>query len=231
MYSSTYKGFVLGNSLAAVSAAISEGEIYATDGLDCHIYRVNCDGTCDSLCAARPYRRLRVDPGSSDARYTALCGNTPRLYFLNDRFTEMGFTDLKTENDGDMNEITDAGITYVGGQPYLFASFRYSAYLFDVCGNRVTKLYSAPDCSLITDFLPATPELQAVSCNRRGVRIVSVIDDGNEQQGICGSGLSLRMLIPADDGIYALFGAGYIYNRISPIYSDGTLALPSACGT
>ena len=221
--------FVLDNSLAAVSAAMNGKHIYATDGHDCKIYKLKCG--CDVFCipVMRPYRRLRTDPGSGGNRYTALSGNCRRIYFLCRDFAESGFADLETGFDGDTGEITDAGITYVGGNPFIFASFDRNAYLFDMCGNRLSSIYSSPDGTLLTGFLSVTPTFYAASYIAGDFVIISVYDNGNTYTAIVPPGLSLRMLFAGDDGIYALFGANYIYNRICKIYTAGSLILPNGC--
>ncbi|MBO4453079.1 MAG: hypothetical protein J5793_04010, partial [Clostridia bacterium] len=139
--------------------------------------------------------------------------------------------DLQTLRDGDMNEITDAGVCHVGGKRFFFGAFRKTAYLFDVCGNRLAKLFNTPEGARLTDFLPVTPEFYAACFEQNRMRFVFVNDNGKESRATVPPGSSLRMLFAGEDGIYALFGTNYIYNRITRIYSSGVLDLTPACDT
>lgn len=230
------RGFILSNSLAAVSAVPFDNYTCATDGVECLIHRFELDGTSDDcIRTIRAYRRLRRN--SDTCTTTALgCCNSNRLYFLTDNYIEQGYTELDVSCEygcgcdclcDDLSEVTDASVTVIGSDEYIVAAFRKSAYLFDMNGKRLTRLCVAEEDELLTDFIYPESGLFAMSTFRNNRFTITVSDNGTVHNAILERGNTLRMLIPLEDGIYGLFGRNYIYNRIIKIYSDGVLRLPT----
>lgn len=233
------KIFTLYNRLAAVSAQPLCDRIIATDGINCSIYIVNENRCCnESICAVRPYRRLRST--SCNDGYTALsCCNDNNLYLLDDNFCENGYITLESAVNGDcgcssccgscsgtLGTLTDAMQVCIGSNTFILGSFESGAYLFDSNGKRMTQLCSADNGEVLTDFITFGDEKYAMStlCGNR--RTVTVNDSGTVQSAILERGRTLRMLLSENGTVYGLFGRHYIYNQIIPIYSDGRLILP-----
>ena len=218
--------FTLENSLAAVSAALKGGFVYATDGAECKVYRIaECVCGC-FYTTRRPYRRLRFDPGSGGERGTALSGDCRRIFGFCGDFYETGYLEPDVPSGG---YLTDANVFYSGNTRYYAVSTGESAYTYDRCGNRSALLYAPPSGAVIEDFLAISPDYFAAGYVLNGMKFVSVTQNGNAYNAAVPEDIILRMLIAGDDGIYALFGEKYVYNRITKIYSGGTITMPSGC--
>lgn len=235
MADNIYRNFILNNSLAAISAVALDDITLATDGQECKIHEFDVAGNFNEYhCTARAYRRLRVN--DQTCLTTALgCCNSAKVYFLSDRFRENDYVELDTScehNCGcvcgceDFSELTDASITVVGNEELIVGAFRKSAYLFDMDGRRLTRLCTADDGEILTDFISLGNGIYAMGTLCGNTQTVTVSDNGNTQSAILSRGYTLRMLIPDGSEIYGLFGRNYIYNRIIKIYSNGILSLP-----
>lgn len=234
MTENTHKTFTLYNRLAAISAQPSCDRIIASDGINCNIYIVNENRCCnESICAVRPYRRLRTT--ACNDGYTALsCCNNNNLYFLNESFCENGYITLDASSNCNCSEnrcrtsgtLTDAIQVCIGNNAFILGAFDNGAYLFDSNGKRMTQLCSTDNGESLTDFITFGDEKYAMSTLCGNKRTVTVSDSGTVQSAILGKGFSLRMLLAENGIVYGLFGRNYIYNQIIPIYSDGRLILP-----
>ncbi len=226
--------FILDNSLAAISAVPLSDSTVATDGLTSCIRRfsVGCQAF-ESIQTLRPFLRLREN--IVDSGYTAVSGCNARVYFLDDDFCETGFVDLDVTGCGcscrcesEFSELTDVSVACIGSESFIVASFKKSAYLFDRSGRRLTRLCETERCERLTDFIHPDSELFAMSVVTECARTVTVSDGGNIQTAILDSAYSLRQLIAMENReIWGLFGLGYIYNQIIPIYQNGVLLLPT----
>lgn len=229
--------FILNNCLTAVSAATQNGNILATDGIECKIHIFDgCGHFCGCEKTERPYRRLRYDTQSNS--FSALCGcNRAALYCIDCGFNENGVIELDTSDEhrcscrcgcdcDDFSEPTDASITRIGGEPFFIGAFSKSAHLFDSNGRRLTRLCKADRDELLTDFIAFGEEKYAMSTLKNGIRTISVSENGVTKSAVLNRALSLKMLFAENGIVYGLFGKKYIYNRIMPIYADGTLNLP-----
>lgn len=216
---------MLNNSLAAVSAIPLSETTLATDGTERKIYVFKRNGTPgDSVDTVRPYRRLRCN--ESNGNLTALaCCNERRIYFIGPEYRELGYAELELE---DGCELSDASVTVLGGKTMIIGATRSSAYLFDINGKILEPICEADRYEAITDFIHPRNDLYAMASECDGLRTVTVYDGDDRFSAILSRGISLRMLIYKDPMIFGLFGFGYIYNRIIPIYSDGRLVLPDS---
>lgn len=217
------RSFMLNNSLAAVSAVPLSETTLATDGIDSKIHIFNRNGTQnDCTETVRPYRRLRRN--ESNGNLTALsCCNERRIYFINPEYRELGYSELELNGEC---ELSDASITVIGNEPFIVGATRSNAYLFDINGKMLEPLCEADRSEAITDFIRPRNNLYALATESNGSKIVTVYDGDNRFSAILSRGISLRMLIYKEPVILGLFGFGYIYNRIIPIYADGKLVLP-----
>ena len=113
--------FTLENSLAAVSAALKGGFVYATDGAECKVYRIaECVCGC-FYTTRRPYRRLRFDPGSGGERGTALSGDCRRIFGFCGDFYETGYLEPDVPSGG---YLTDANVFLFRKHPLLRRFYR-----------------------------------------------------------------------------------------------------------
>lgn len=241
MNTNAEKRFVLNNSLAAISAVLSEDSITATDGIECKVHIFDNCGVCSSDCreTLRPYRRLRLSPDGEF--FTALgCCALARVYFLDLCFNEFCYIDLDT-SDGSgcgclcrsdrLSELTDASLTVIGEEKFIIGAFRKSAYLFDMNGRRLSLICETEKDEILTDFISPSQSLYAMGTLKGTTQTVTVSDNGIVHSAILERGHTLRMLISSENReIHGLFGRNYIYNKTLPIYSDGILNLPSARG-
>lgn len=235
MWNNIYRNFILNNSLGAVSAITDENSTFATDGFECKIHEFDSENNyIDCHRTIRPYRRLRSnDNGCGN---TALgCCNSARVYFLSENFRETGYVQLDISCEwgcgcscgcDDLSEITDAMLVNSGNETYIIGAFRKSAYLFDINGNRLTKLCSADGNEILTDFVTLGSNSFAMGTLCGNSQTVTVSEGDNIQSAVLARGHTLRMLIPSGNELYGLFGREYIYNRIIKIYSNGILQLP-----
>ncbi len=222
------KSFTLNNSLAAISAYMSEDNIFATDGIECYIHRIGGNCCNERIRTQRTYRRLRNNDSET---LTALgCCSDTRLYFLSDCFEETGYVSLDTSTSrcgsGLLGPLSDASITTIGNERFIVGAFEKTAYLFDMNGKRLTRLCSAEKNEIITDFISLGNDIFALGTSNGNLRTVTVVDSGKEYSGIVNKNYVLRMIFSYGSDIYGLFGRNYIYNRIIKIYSDGAFTLP-----
>lgn len=217
------RSFILDNSLAAVSAVPLSETTLATDGTEPKIHIFKRNGTpCEPVDTVRPYRRLRCN--ESNGNLTALaCYNERRIYFIGSEYRELGYAELELKCE---SELSDASVTVVGNEPLIVGATRSHAFLFDINGKLLEPLCNAERNEAITDFIRPRNELYALASENNGSKTVTVYDGNERFSAILSRGISLRMLIYKEPVIYGLFGFGYIYNRIIPIYSDGKLVLP-----
>lgn len=226
------RSFILNNCLAAVSSVMTENSVLATDGFNCNIFEFN-NKNCLSEChsTAHAYRRLRQNEACEGYTAAVSCNNA-RIYFLTDNFVEEGYTELSTSRRdscgcNDFCELTDVSSIRIGEENFIVGAFRTSAYLFDTNGKRLTRLCSAEEDEILTDFVYSGDGLFAYSTLSGTNREISVSDNGNAQTALLGKNNTLRMLFIQNGEIFGLFGQGYIYNRIYRIYSNGRLWLPT----
>ena len=233
MHDNAYRNFILNNSLAAVSAVADTERTFATDGFECRIHEFDSEGNFNEYHkTVRAYRRLRET--SQNCSYTALgCCNTAKIYYLSDNFRENGYTELDVTCENgcgctcdDLSELTDGSVTVIGNESFIIGAFRKSAYLFDMNGKRLTRLCSAEENEVLTDFISLGNDVFAMGTLCGNTQTVTVSDNGVTQSSVLARGYTLRMLIPEGNEIYGLFGRNYIYNRIIKIYSNGVLQLP-----
>ncbi|MBQ3229556.1 MAG: hypothetical protein IJB49_00915 [Clostridia bacterium] len=224
MLNESTRSFMLGNSLAAVSAVALNEATLATDGNDSKIHIFKRNGAPNGFIeTARAYRRLRCL--ESNGGLTALsCRCERRLYFIGSEYRELGYTELEL---GCESELSDASVASIEGVQYIVGATRSNAFLFDMNGKRLELICKADRNEAITDFIRPKPELFALASEKNGVKTVSVYENGVYSSAIVPREISLRMLIYKDDIIYGLFGFGYIYNRIIPIHSESRLILPN----
>ncbi len=225
------QSFILDNCLSAVSAIPTENLIYATDGQNCCVHIIKCDG-CSQCCKSvlRPYIKLRNNPQVEQITALDRC-NSSRIYLLSDNFCEEGYIQLNTSScgcgSGNMKCLEDASLVCIGNEVLIVGVFQKGAFLFDTNGKRMTKLCQAEDGERLTDFIVLENQLYAMSALRGNTQIITISDRGQIQSGILGGCLRLKMLIPKCDEVYGLFSQNYIYNKIIKIYSDGRLTLPT----
>ncbi len=225
--------FTLESSLAAVSAVMLGGSTLATDGVSPFIFEFDLNGN-QTAChkTERPYIRLRAVEGGFTA--TGGCGGQ-RVYFLNSQFNELDSVLLgepchRQAYNNHTGCLTDATLTRLGSESFIIGSFEKSAYLFDTCGCRLTKLCTADTGELLTDFVPLGDGTYAMATKNSCGQSVTVSDGKSTQTASILNGYTLRMLIPSGNELFGLFGKSYIYNRIIKIYSCNTLLLPNGCG-
>lgn len=234
MLDNIYRSFTLNNSHAAISATVDSLETLATDGFECQIYRLNTDGdTIQCHQTFRPYRRLRTYGG---CLITALgcCEGNLNVYFLTENFRENDYITLNSSCGSNCNwgcsnwgELTDASLTQIGNDTYIIGVFRKNAFLFDLDGKRLTRLCTADNNEILTDFVSLTNGSYAMGTLCGNHQTITVSDGNNIQSCALSRTHVLRMLIPQGDELFGLFGRGYIYNRIIKIYSNGILTLPN----
>lgn len=219
MYENIYRYFTLENSLAAISAIPFTDHTLATDGYNCQIHKINLQG--DTVCrydTLRPLRRLRQGEGA--CYITALgCCNDIRLYFLDENLREVGFVQLKTPRIcgctiNGFDEITDASVVEMNGTSYIVASSVKGAYLFDLNGKYLETLCVADANEILTDFVYLKNGYFAMATLCGSKQTLTIANESKSQSLVLDRGLVLRMLIPTESGLYALFGESYIYNRI-----------------
>ncbi len=216
------KSFMLNNSLAAVSALPLEEQILATDGFTPKIHIFERNGVfTDTAPTARAYRRLRCNPLNGNLTALACC-NEARIYFIGTEYRELCYCDLKDMG----NEITDASVTLREEGAFIVAANRKNAFLLEPDGRPCDTLCKAEQGEEITDFINPTPELFALATVKNGACTVSVTENGITHTAMLSGKISLRMLLHSGGIVYGLFGFGYIYNRIIPIYFGGRLILP-----
>ena len=215
-------GFVLDNSLAAVSAVITPEGVIAADGVESKVYAVAPDGSTSARQVLRPYRRMRRDIGGDGTRYTALGDCRKRIYLLDGDLRETGFFEPGGRDLYFKGEAVDAGTVAGSGGKY-YVAFDSKAMTVTSDGKSGQTLYVPPYGARLTDVCAVTESFFAASYVSDGMRFVAVRERGREICGLFPRGLSLRMIFAHDDGIYALYGSGYVYNRIAKIYSSGEL--------
>lgn len=233
--------FILNNNLTADSAAIRDCETLATDGLTPQIQKFDrCGKFTDAISTARPYRKLRyVEQNQSFTAFS--CCNRPLIYCTDGCFNENGRILLDTTEESDCNgtiyygsecfsELTDASVTFIGDAIFFIGAFANGAYLFDISGKRLARLCKTEKNEILTDFISFGNEKYAMSTLKNGTRTITVSDNKKIQSGVLSPDISLKMLISDGEEVYGLFGQGYIYNRILPIYTNGILALPDSVG-
>ena len=222
--------FMLDNSLAATSALIKDGNIYAADGKECnaHIFDT-CGNYSRRIPTARAYDRFRYSENGNF--FTALgCGCDERIYCLDERLTEIGFTELRYGCNRFFNygAMTDVSSLSIGSERYFVAAFERGSFLFDPSGNPIRQLCKTETGETLTDFIAFGEENFAFATRKCGFTVITVSEKGDDQSALLDGKLSLRMLFSRGDCIYGLFGYSYIYNRIALIYTDGVLSLPKA---
>ena len=228
-----YRSFMLNNCLAAVSAIPKECETIAADGIECCLHFFDNCGNCKgNEKTARPYRKLRFN--NEICQTTALGSQgSNRVYFLTENFRETGFVSLKTKSsacncDCGSDCLTDASLTRIGNENFIIGAFRNNAYLFDMNGKALTKLCTADEGEVLTDFISLGNDVFAMGTLCGSVQTVTVSQDGNILSSVLNRANVLRMLIPHGDDVLGLFGNCYIYNNIYRIYQNGILRLPQA---
>lgn len=215
--------FVLGNSLAAVSACDNGNALAVTDGFENNIYMYSRSGVQNGVFSAlRPYRRLRYDPVSDGYTAVACCGGD-RIYLLGSDLSENGFVKLDIRSCIGNDEITDVCVTRSGSESYYTAAFERSAYLFDLSGKPITKLCDFS--GRVTDFISPTPEFRAAVEDIGGSSLISVYNNGKISSAAVPKGLSPRMLYNIGETVYGLFGRAYIYNVIRTVYFGGSMIM------
>ena len=216
--------FMLNNSLAATSALIRNDHIYAADGKECNVHVFDlCGNYSSKICVTRAYDRLRFNEG--DCGYTALgCGCGNRVYYTDANLNELGYTQLSTEclRFGTIGALTDISAANLSEGRSIVAAFEKAVYLFDTDGNPIREICRADGCETITDFIIFGEEKYAIGTRSNGASVVTVSDNGQKQSIIVDGKLSLRMLFASGTNVFGLFGHSYIYNRILPIYSNGS---------
>jgi hypothetical protein len=224
--------FVLNNSLAAVSAIISEGTVIASDGINCLLHFFDIGGDFQKVeNTIRAYRRLRKN---QDGDFFTAIGNceTPRVYFLDCNLNEFCLTELETENrcdcrNYDPDVLFDVSVTKIGNENFIIGAFSKAAFLFDMNGKRLQKLCEADRNEILTDFVSLGQDVFAMSTLKGTTRTVTVSNNGNVISSILTNSYNLRMLLPDENKeLFALFGKNYIYNKIIKIYSQNVLTLP-----
>ena len=231
MKSNNATTFVLNNSLAAISANLSNDGIIATDGLNCTLHFFDTEGNFErNERSIRPYRRLRKSPCGD--YYTAITNcESARVYFLDSHLNEFCLTELQQEGAlscrcYEPDVLIDASITTIGNESFIIGAFQKSAFLFDMNGNRLQKLCKTDNCEILTDFVSLGQDFYAMSTFKNKTRTISVSDNGIVKSVLLSNDLNLRMLLPQEGTLFALFGSNYIYNKIIKIYSNGVLSLP-----
>lgn len=124
--------------------------------------------------------------------------------------------------------MTDASSVSADGQRFFIAAFERAAFLFDSGGTPIRQLCKAECHETITDFISFGEERFAFGTRNGKFTVITVSDNGKTQSAVLDSNLSLRMLFAVDGCVYGLFGYAYIYNRICPIYTNGSLSMPKA---
>ena len=217
--------FMLNNSLAATSALIRNDHIYAADGKECNIHVFDlCGNFLNRECVTRAYSRLRYN--ESDCIFTALgCGCGNRIYYIDTSFNELGYTQLSTDclQLRAVGALTDVSTANTSDGNFIVAAFERAVYLFGSDGKPIREICRADGCETITDFIVFGEEKYAIGTRSNRVSVVTVSDNGEKQIIIVDSRLSLRMLFASGLNVFGLFGHGYIYNRILPIYSNGSI--------
>jgi hypothetical protein len=224
------KAFMLNNSLAATSALIRDGIIYAADGKECNIHIFDlCGNRTHGIRTARAYSRLRYNEDAN--AFTALgCDCSNRVYCIDENFNELGYTQLNTDcnHSCKFGALTDVSSALLSNGRFYVAAFEGGAFLFDPNGSIASQLCRAERNEVLTDFIAFGEERYAFASRRSGFTSVTVSDVGQTQSAIVDGKLSLRMLFAVGGTVYGLFGYSYIYNRIAPIYTNGILTLPKA---
>lgn len=222
--------FMLDNSLAATSALIKDGNIYAADGKECnaHIFDL-CGNFSHRIGTARAYARLRFD-GDSNVFSALSCGCDGRIYCIDERFNEIGFTRISalSGRSCESSAMTDASAVTLDGERFFTVSYEKAAFLYDSHGGPIRQLCKADNDEIITDFIMFGEERFAFGTQKCGFTLITVSDNGKVFTSMLDRGLTLRMLFSKEDTVYGLFGYSYIYNRICPIYTDGVFSLPKA---
>lgn len=225
------RSFILTNCLAAVSSVMTEDYVLATDGFNCNIYKFNCGCRSECYNTVHAYRRLRQN-GARDGYTASVNCNNARIYFLDGNFVEQGYTELSTTRYNscgctDFCELTDVSAITIGDEKFIVGAFRTSAYLFDSTGKRLTRLCSAEENEILTDFVYSGDGLFAYATASGAYREISVSHNGDVRTARLGQKHTLRMLFIQNGEVFGLFGQNYIYNRIYKIYSNGILFLPT----
>ncbi len=217
--------FMLNNSLAATSALIRNDHIYAADGKECNIRVFDLCGNFSSrICVTRAYSRLRYNEG--ECNFTALgCGCGNRIYYIDTSFNELGYTQLSTDclQLRAVGALTDISTANMADGNFIVAAFERAVYLFGYDGKQIREICRADGCETITDFLVFGAEKYVIGTRSNDVSVITVSDNGEKQSVIVDSRLSLRLLFASGSNVFGLFGHGYIYNRILPIYSNGSI--------
>ncbi|MBP5156201.1 MAG: hypothetical protein J6252_06450 [Clostridia bacterium] len=229
--------FVLDNRLAAVTGVFSGGKVYAADGIDPRIYDVTSRGSecsCSEGCGcydacptARPYRVVRSDPEPSGRRFTAVTGDSARIYTLDGCFAETGFIAPRTGG----RTVIDACAYRSGNGTSIAAAFGNAALGFSGNGEYKELLWRAPEDSFINSFWALTPDYCAACYSRNGTDFFTVLENGIERTAPVPAGLNLRSVFAGDDGLYGLFGENYLYNRIARIFANGAISFENARST
>ena len=238
MLKSTYRNFILDNSLAAVSAIPYTDYTLATDGSTCVIHKIAPDGT-NLHChpTLRPLRRIRsVD---SDCLITALgCCNNPNLYILNHHLAEQDSIEIRLpyrsynadcttygfcNHEEGIAEMTDASIVTIGSQRYIAVAYTKGAYLYDLNGICLAQLCKTDCNEILTDFICLPDGAFAMVTLCGNTQTFSICRNDTMQSAVLSHSRRLRMLIEENGEIYGLFGKNYIYNQIIKIFSDSIL--------
>ena len=229
--------FVLDNRLAAVTGVFSGGKIYAADGIGPRIYDVASRGDecacsegcgCHEACpTVRPYRVVRSYPEPSGKRFTAVTGDSARIYTLDGCFAETGFIAPRTGG----RTVTDACAYRSGNGSGIAAVFADAACGFGMNGEYKELLWRAPEGAFINSFWALTPDYCAACYSRNGTDFLTVRENGKESISPVPAGLNLRSVFAGDDGLYGLFGENYLYNRIARIFANGAISFENARST
>lgn len=230
--------FILNNRLTAVSAAINDENIFATDGINNAVYIYDFHGGfIDEIPTIRNYRMLRSNDFCGGFTALDVNCNCNRLYFLSDDFTESGYIELDT-SFGNTNpcpcmggrSITDASLTQIGSEYFIIGVFQRNAYLFDASGKRLTRLCTVNEDELLSGYISSDGEGKALWVEKYGKSIVTISKNDISHNAFVGNNCNLRMLFERKGNIYGLFGQSYIYNRIVKLYGDGIFYEPCARG-
>lgn len=223
--------FTLENCLAATSAVKSAGDYYAADGIEPLVFRPAGD---PSVCrppecpikTCRPYSALRADPQAVFGRYSAAVPRTGTVYSLDGCFRETGAAQLYAP-EGESGVLADANIYYSSGEPLICGAYARGAYSYSRTGGAAAeKLYTPPDDGDIKSFLYLGNGNYAAVISRNGLNFIAV-REGALQTDEVPARFVPRFVFAGDDGLYCLFGEGYIYNSVARVFYGGKLALPA----